>query len=68
MEKLLAKNSKQESRLSLEEFKNSFIDNSNAEELEKLTGGILGTCHDKPKSTLEKVIDWIDEAAKNLGK
>ncbi|MBA5629232.1 hypothetical protein [Moheibacter lacus] len=33
-------------KLSLEEFKNSFVDES-SNELEKLTGGILGDCHDK---------------------
>lgn len=66
MENLLTEfkeDSKKESRLSLDEFKKSFVDKSSEEELEKLTGGILGDCHDEPTfmDKLKQLIDGIDD-------
>jgi len=55
-------------KLSLEAFKAKNVNIEQAAELEKLSGGVLGMCHPDPRSALEKFIDAIDDAAKNLGK
>lgn len=52
-------------KLSLEEFKTTFVENTNSDELEKLTGGILGSCHDMTDA--EKAAKAIrDKAARIL--
>ncbi|MBT2623623.1 hypothetical protein [Chryseobacterium sp. ISL-6] len=46
-----------ESRLTLDQFKSQSSNNVNNEELEKLTGGVLGACH----SLLDQAIKWVGD-------
>lgn len=46
-------------RLTLDQFKSDSLNQKN-EELEKLTGGILGACHVPPKKTSSSAMDVID--------
>ena len=43
-------------RLSLEDFK---AKSSNSNELEQLTGGILGSCHDEEPAEEPSASDWV---------
>jgi hypothetical protein len=45
-------------RLSLEEFKTQSFSETSTEELEKLTGGIMGACHTCP-TLAEQLRDWL---------
>lgn len=51
-----------EGRLTLDQFKSQSNNNENNEELEKLTGGVLGACHgwwDATKAYLKEcVVAW----------
>ena len=47
------------SRLSLDQFKSNMPSQVNNEELEKLTGGILGACHVEPKSWFDRLVDAV---------
>ncbi|WP_312299193.1 hypothetical protein [Chryseobacterium sp.] len=49
-----------DSRLNLDQFKAQISNNQSNEELEKLTGGVLGACHswwDKTKAYLQECVD-----------
>lgn len=58
-------------KLSLEKFKTTFVENTNSDELEKLTGGILGSCHDSGSSSggfLGSIKDLMDQFSNPGGK
>ncbi|PRB03817.1 hypothetical protein CQ046_08475 [Chryseobacterium sp. MYb7] len=52
------------SRLSLDQFKAKSSNNLNNEELEKLTGGILGACH---PGLIDRIIQYAEKLANPFG-